>query len=86
MIRDFESFGENRDIPLPVIHKICIVLDELLSNIISYAFQDKKEHIVDISINLTGERLVLKITDDGFPFNPLGMAPPDTKLDPISIT
>ena len=80
MIRDFESFGDEKDIPLPIIHKICIVIDELLSNIISYAYQDEKEHIVDINIKLTGERLVIKITDDGFPFNPLEMLPPDTKL------
>ncbi len=80
MIRDFESFGDEKDIPLPIIHKICIVIDELLSNIISYAYQDKKEHIVDINIKLNGERLEIKITDDGFPFNPLAMLPPDTKL------
>lgn len=80
MIRDFESFGDEKDIPLPIIHKICIVIDELLSNIISYAYQDKKEHIVDINIKLNGERLEIKITDNGFPFNPLAMLPPDTKL------
>ena len=80
MIRDFESFGDEKDIPLPIIHKICIVIDELLSNIISYAYQDKKEHIVDINIKLNGERLEIKITDDGFSFNPLAMLPPDTKL------
>ncbi len=80
MIRDFESFGDEKDIPLPIIHKICIVIDELLSNIISYAYQDKKEHIVEINIKLNEERLEIKITDDGFPFNPLAMLPPDTKL------
>ncbi|MCZ6899517.1 MAG: ATP-binding protein [Bacteroidetes bacterium] len=80
VIRNFESFGDEKDIPLPVIHKICIVLDELLNNIISYAYQDKKEHTVDINIKLIGERLEIKITDDGFPFNPLAMLPPDTKL------
>ena len=80
VIRNFESFGDEKDIPLPVIHKICIVLDELLNNIISYAYQDKKEHIVDIKIELTGERLEIKITDDGFPFNPLEVHAPDTKL------
>jgi len=80
VIRDFESFGDEKDIPLPIIHKICIVIDELLSNIISYAYQDKKEHTVDIKIKLNGERLEIKITDDGFPFNPLVMLPPDTKL------
>jgi len=80
VIRDFESFGDEKDIPLPIIHKICIVIDELLSNIISYAYQDKKEHIVEINIKLNEERLEIKITDDGFPFNPLAMLPPDTKL------
>lgn len=80
MIRNFGSFGEEKDIPLPVIHKICIVIDELLNNIISYAYKDSKEHIVDINIKLTGEKLVIEITDDGFPFNPIVMPPPDTKL------
>ena len=80
VIRDFESFGQEMDMPLPVIHKICIVIDELLNNIISYAYQDKKEHKLEISIKPGGESLELKITDDGFPFNPLEMPPADTTL------
>ena len=40
-----------------------------------------KKSISDIDIELKGERLIITITDDGFPFNPFVKDPPDTKLN-----
>ena len=57
-----------------------MVFDELLSNIISYAYADDEEHQIDIRIDLTDERLTITISDDGIPFNPYASAVPDTAL------
>jgi anti-sigma regulatory factor (Ser/Thr protein kinase) len=76
----FHEFALENDIPDAVRQPISIVLDEMLNNIVSYAYQDEDEHEIDIHIERSGERLVLTIRDDGVPFNPFGRGAPDTSL------
>ena len=57
-----------------------MVFDELLNNIISYAYQDDEEHEIEVRVEAAGERLVVSIADDGIPFNPFDAAKPDTGL------
>ena len=54
-------------------------IDELLNNIISYAFRDESEHRITIDMELSGERLTVVIADDGVPFDPLSVETPDTE-------
>jgi sigma-B regulation protein RsbU (phosphoserine phosphatase) len=49
-----------------------------LNNVISYAYNDDGEHDIEIRMELAGDRLIVTITDDGVPFNPLSMATPRT--------
>ena len=64
-----------------------LALNELLTNIVSYAFDDNNEHIINIQISFDKDCLKAVITDDGKEFNPLEYPPPDTKkpLDERSI-
>lgn len=71
--------GESFNLPKPTIKKFIIVFDELLSNIISYAYDDDKDHQIEIIIQLRGEQIVITITDDGIPFNPFATDMPDIK-------
>ncbi len=80
VIDHFEAFGNKNNIPFAIIQKFNIAFDELLNNNISYGFQDDKEHIIHVEIELKGERLIITITDDGIPFNPFVKIPPDTML------
>jgi anti-sigma regulatory factor (Ser/Thr protein kinase) len=57
-----------------------LAFDDLLNNVISYAFRDEDEHEIDIRAELAGKRLTVTISDDGIPFNPLGIRAPDTSL------
>jgi sigma-B regulation protein RsbU (phosphoserine phosphatase) len=79
-VGQFEQFATENQISLAVTQKLNIVFDELLNNVISYAYKDDEEHIIVINASLRGERLVVTITDDGEPFNPFGKNPPDTML------
>ncbi len=47
-----------------------LVLDEIVTNIIRYAFDDKREHGIGISFRLAGNALTLSFDDDGRPFDP----------------
>jgi sigma-B regulation protein RsbU (phosphoserine phosphatase) len=76
----FETFAEEFDIPRSVAMKFNIVFDELLSNVISYAYRDAEEHNIEIRMERVGKRLTVTITDDGVPFNPLNAETPDTDL------
>ena len=76
----FEAFAEEFDIPRSVAMKFNIVFDELLSNVVSYAYRDDEEHNIEIRMERVGKRLTVTITDDGVPFNPLSAATPRTDL------
>ena len=78
--KHFDTFAEDYGIPEKVRLKMNVVFDELLTNIISYAYQDNKEHDIGIKVELSADRLKVSMVDDGVPFNPLGVETPDTEL------
>ena len=59
---------------------INLVVEEAVSNIIFYAFNNNNKHKIKISISLENKLLTIKITDDGIPFNPLEQQQPDINL------
>ena len=76
----FNDFAEESDIPQAVSFKMNMVFDELLNNIISYAYSDDAAHEIDIRITLADGRLTVTIEDDGAPFDPFDDAEtPDTE-------
>ena len=76
----FRIFAEQAGISEAIVKKFYVVFDELLSNIISYAYEDENEHDIEIKMEFSGNRLTVIILDDGIPFNPLGIDTPDMKL------
>jgi len=77
---EFTQFAEERGLAAGVAQKVCIAFDDLLNNIISYAFDDDEEHHIEIDISVTAKRLVITVADDGVPFNPFDQVGPDTSL------
>lgn len=59
---------------------INLVVEEAVSNIIFYAYNNNYKHKIKISISLENKLLTIKITDDGIPFNPLEQQQPDINL------
>jgi len=75
---DFVSgFGEENDLSQKIIFAFHLALDEILTNIISYGYRDKDEHIIDIHLSLQAGALALEILDDSVPFNPSDAPVPD---------
>ncbi|MEQ9638423.1 MAG: ATP-binding protein [Alphaproteobacteria bacterium] len=60
-----------------VVFKVNLCLDELLTNVISYGFQDGGEHHIDLRLSVDGGVLKIELEDDARAFNPLDMPPPD---------
>ncbi len=76
----FEEFCKNQNVALPIMQKFNIAIDDLFNNIISYAFNDDKEHMIDIHFVYSNEKLSITIIDDGIPFNPFAEKAVDTSL------
>lgn len=80
MIEAFNQFADEHAIPAAVRRSGNVVFDELITNLIKYAFDNDVEHRIEVRIDLNDQRLVITISDDGSPFNPFQTAPPDTTL------
>ena len=57
-----------------------LTIEELVTNCVKYGYDDTNEHVIEIELSLSPAELVLTVTDDGHPFNPLELPEPDTNL------
>ena len=71
------QFGKEHSFSDKAIFDVNLALEEIVNNIISYAYKDKNEHQINIHLELKDAELVLKVVDDGVPFNPLEVPEPD---------
>jgi anti-sigma regulatory factor (Ser/Thr protein kinase) len=76
----FADFAAEHGVPTDVRRSLQVVLDDLLANVQSYglAGRDGGEAMFDVAL-MPGE-LVVTLSDNGPPFDPLGRAAPDTTL------
>lgn len=65
-----EAFLAELSTPYRSGYTVNLALEELVVNIIRYAYMDFDEHLIDIDLSLAGDQLVLVIEDDGRPFDP----------------
>ncbi|MFT7580292.1 MAG: anti-sigma regulatory factor (Ser/Thr protein kinase) [Myxococcota bacterium] len=80
VIVQFNGFAGEHAVPDRVRRAFDIALDDLLSNIVSYAWEDGCSGTIQIDFTLTPKRLEVIIKDDGRPFDPFAMEEPDTDL------
>jgi anti-sigma regulatory factor (Ser/Thr protein kinase) len=59
---------------------INLVLDEVVINVIKYAYEDDRDHDIHVTLTLDEELLTIEIVDDGRPFDPLALPPPNLNL------
>jgi sigma-B regulation protein RsbU (phosphoserine phosphatase) len=76
----FEAFAAEHGLPEKIRRSMKLVFDDLLNNVISYAYDDDEEHRIDVHVELSSDRVAVRISDDGHPFNPFGRSAPDTAL------
>jgi len=77
--KDLEFLEHEWSIPKSEIRQILVIIEEIFSNIVRYAFEDKQEHTVDIRLGCRESQIEIEIIDDGIAFNPL-----DYHLGPLS--
>jgi len=72
-----ENLGQSLGLTKKTVFGITLALEELFTNIVSYGFRDGLEHLICIKIMQEKEMLVIRIEDDGLPFDPAGADEPD---------
>jgi phosphoserine phosphatase RsbU/P len=73
-----DDFGQRHRLNAESSHNVKVALDEILTNIISYAYTDAREHSIVTRFYLEQGKLTVEVEDDGRPFNPLHAPEPDT--------
>lgn len=71
-----DRVGLEAGIPTKALIQLQVVIDEILSNIIKYAWPEGGSHEFSVAIEVRGGGVEITIVDDGRPFNPLAQAAP----------
>jgi serine/threonine-protein kinase RsbW len=73
-----EAFAEVHGLPLQSIFSVNLALDEVVTNIIRYAYNDNGgPHPIVVRLTFEGGVLAARVEDDGRAFNPLDAPAPD---------
>ena len=74
-----DAFCEENDLSPEIAYAVNLSIDEILTNTISYGYEDDEPHRIEIIVRLEAESLVVVIVDDSAPFDL--SATPEADLD-----
>ena len=78
-----EELGDREEWPPDLAFKVNLVLDELVVNVCSHAYDDGG-HEFEINVDSEPDALSIEVIDDGRPFDPLSDAPPPNLDSPLA--
>ncbi len=77
-----DEFVEKSRLPEKLSFNLNVCLDELITNIISYGYDDDRQHEIQVTFSYDGREFVTEIVDDANEYDPFTQAPePDLDLD-----
>ena len=74
-----DAFCEQREITSQTAYAVNLSVDEILTNTISYGYEDDEQHRIGLSMCMEGDVLVVEIVDDGRAFDSSLEREPDTE-------
>jgi len=72
-----EVFVKSNNLSSQVLFALNLSIEEILTNIITYGFEDSSEHFILLRMEKEDGLINIRIEDDGKPFNPLDCDEPD---------
>jgi serine/threonine-protein kinase RsbW len=79
IIRDtLDNLGEELGVPLGVLTPLQIALDEVVSNVVKYAWDDSAAHEILVRMTVLPDRIDLEVFDNGREFDPAAVSHPKT--------
>lgn len=67
-------------LPMTLMTPLNLVMEEALTNVIFYAYEEGSHNEISVDFYLSNNQLDIKITDSGKPFDPTAKADPDISL------
>lgn len=71
LLNSIMQFGMQNSVPEEILADIKLAVEEVVSNIIFYGFDDDAPHTILISPEVSDTVFVVCVEDDGKPFNPV---------------
>src|SRR5215218_2822345 len=71
------QFGELHQVPSRTLYAVNLALDELVTNVILYGYEDASGQEVTIKLETSNDGLIASVSDQAKGFNPLEVAMPD---------
>ncbi|MBL0712500.1 MAG: ATP-binding protein [Desulfosarcina sp.] len=78
MTQMLQVFLRPYQMPSTTLYALELTLEEILVNIVSYAYEDQAPHAIEFKVAVDENMIAMKFIDDGKPFNPLTV----NKADP----
>src|SRR5262245_8766446 len=72
-----DEFAGRHGLRSEVVFRLTLVLEENINNVISYGYDDELEHEISVRLSWKDPNMKVEVEDDGRPFNPLKVPPPD---------
>ncbi len=82
LLAALESFVRTHQLPPAVSRAADLALEEHLTNVMDYAYDDRREHEICVRLDVNGAQLVVEVEDDGRAFDPTQAPELDTSLPP----
>jgi serine/threonine-protein kinase RsbW len=64
------QFLDSHGVPHRARYAVNLAIDELVVNVMRYAYVDDDTHLIDVELAIEGDQVILRIVDDGRPFDP----------------
>jgi anti-anti-sigma factor len=64
------QFLDDHCVPKRAAYAVSLAVDELVVNVMRYAYVDDEVHVIDLHNIIQGDQVILRIADDGRPFDP----------------
>lgn len=75
-----DGFLEGQEVEGEAAFTVRLAVEEIVTNIIKYAYDDTGAHGISLEIRLAPGRVVIQVADDGREFDPLAASAPDLDL------
>jgi serine/threonine-protein kinase RsbW len=77
LCQNLTQFGDSLGLTKKCVFQINLALDELFTNIVTYAYPDDADHWIKFALSLENGTIVIRVEDSGIPFDPASVNKPD---------
>ena len=79
-IEQAEAWLAEHRVSFDAFYLASLAIEELVTNCIKYAYDDPRDHTIEITLTVDAGALRVEVIDDGHAFNPLEAPGPDVSL------